>query len=144
MNQTVKIFKDVATVLDLTPEDTPVNQDKFHYSVTEGQLSATISTEGRCNAVGFTPDLFYDKVIDDSEVFYLICVNYVCDCEGTIYPGEVKTCTIENYIVEGHIDPLQTSGNTAGSVQSSSQKFNIQVIQSQPNILADIMPSLAE
>ena len=64
---------------------------------------------------------------------------------GTIYPGEVKTCTIENYIVEGFIDPLQTSGNTAGSVQSSSsQQFNNQAIQSQPNILADRIPGLAE
>ena len=69
----------------------------------------------------------------------MICVNYVGDCEGTIYPGEVKTCTIENYIVEGHIDPLQTSGNTAGNVQSSSlsQQSNNQVMQSQPNILKD-------
>ena len=32
-----------------------------------------------------------------------ICVNYVGDCEGTIYPGEVKTCTIENYIVAGNV-----------------------------------------
>jgi len=33
-----------------------------------------------------------------------------------MYPGEVKTCTIENCIVEGFIDLLQTSGNTVGSV----------------------------
>jgi hypothetical protein len=71
----------------------------------------------------------------------LICVNYVGDCEDTIYPGEMKTCTIENYIVEGHIDPLQSSGNTAGNVQSSSfsQQSNNQVMQSQPNILKDII-----
>lgn len=31
-----------------------------------------------------------------------------------MYPGEVKTCTIENCIVEGFIDLLQTSGNTVG------------------------------
>jgi hypothetical protein len=30
-----QIFKDVATVRDLTPDGTPVNLDKFHYSVTE-------------------------------------------------------------------------------------------------------------
>ena len=31
----VQIFKDVATVRELTPEGTPVNLDKFHYTVTE-------------------------------------------------------------------------------------------------------------
>ena len=31
----VQIFKDVATVRDLSPEGTPVNLDKFHYTVTE-------------------------------------------------------------------------------------------------------------
>ena len=30
-----QIFKDVATVRDLSPEGTPVNLDKFHYTVTE-------------------------------------------------------------------------------------------------------------
>ena len=118
----------------------------FHYSVTEGQIFSIISTEDQCNAVGFSHSLFYDKVIDDSEVFYFICVDYVGDCEGTIYPGEVKTCTIANYIVEGHIDPLQTSGNTAVSVQLSSlsQQSNNQVMQSQPNILKDIISDRTE
>ena len=102
-----QIFKDVATVRDLTSEGTPVNLDKFHYSVTEGQISDTITTDDTCDAVGFTHDLFYEKVIDDRDVNYFICVNYVGDCEGTIYPGEEKTCTIENYIVERFIDPLQ-------------------------------------
>ena len=52
---------------------------------------------------------------------------------------------IENYFIEGFIDPLQTSGNTAGSVQSSSsQQFNNQAILSQPNIPADRIPGLAE
>src|ERR671912_901153 len=31
----VQIFKDVATVHDLSPKGTPVNLDKFHYTVTE-------------------------------------------------------------------------------------------------------------
>jgi hypothetical protein len=33
----VQIFKDVATVRDLSPEGTPVNLDKFHYTVTEDE-----------------------------------------------------------------------------------------------------------
>ena len=36
----VQIFKDVATVCDLTPQGTPVNLDKFHYSVTESAINA--------------------------------------------------------------------------------------------------------
>jgi hypothetical protein len=54
---------------------------------------------------------------------------------GLLYPGEVKTCTLENYITERFIDPLQTS---------ASQQFNNQAIQSQPNILADRIPGLVE
>jgi hypothetical protein len=140
----VQIFKDVATVRDLTLDGTPVNLDKFHYSVTEGQISDTISTGGTCEAVGFTHGLFYEKVIDDRDVSYFICVNYVGDCEGTIYPGEEKTCTIENYIVEGFIFPLLPSDNIAGSVQSSLQhKFTKQATPSLSNILGDRIPGLA-
>jgi hypothetical protein len=64
---------------------------------------------------------------------------------GTIISWWSETCTIENYIVEKFIDPLQISGNTSGSVQSSaSQQFNNQAIQSQPNILADRIPGLVD
>ena len=63
------------------------------------------------------------------------------DCEGTIYPGEVKTCTVENYIYERHSDPIQTVGNALDDTQSSllSQQFNNQAIQSQPKMLKDVM-----
>jgi hypothetical protein len=65
----------------------------------------------------------------------------VGDCEGTIYPGEVKTCTVENYIYERHFDPIQAVGNAVGAAQSSSlsQQFNNQVMQSQPKMLKDVM-----
>jgi hypothetical protein len=59
-----------------------------------------------------THGLFPEKIANDSIIFNGICVNYVGDCEGTIYPGEVKTCTVENYIYERHFDPIQTVGNT--------------------------------
>ena len=139
-----QIFKEVATVRDLTPDGTPVNLDKFHYSVTEEQISDIISTGGTCEAVGFTHSLFYEKVRDDRDVNYFICVNYVGDCEGTIYSGEEKTCTIENYIVEGIVFPLLPSDNTAGSVQSSLQQmFTKQATPSLSNILGDRIPHLA-
>ncbi len=139
-----QILKDVATVRDITPDGTPVNLDKFHYSVTEEQISDTISTGGTCEAVGFTHSLFYEKVRDDRDVNYFICVNYVGDCEGTIYPGEEKTCTIENYIVEGNVFPLLPSDNNPGSVQSSLQQmFTKQATPSLSNILGDRIPHLA-
>lgn len=123
----VQIFKDVATVRDLSPEGTPVNLDKFHYTVTERSIQDTIETISQCSTAGFSHDLFIEKLTDDSLNFYAICVNYVGDCEGTIYPGEVKTCTVENYIFEKFTDPIQIDGNTAGDVQSSSsQLFNNQ------------------
>jgi hypothetical protein len=131
-----QIFKDVATVRELSPEGTPVNLDKFHYTVTEGAIDERI-TNDFCSAVGFDHFKTFDKVIDSTSAFYEICVNYVGDCEGTIYSGEVKTCTIENYIIFGEVIPLEPDGNIADT--SSTQQTNNQAIQSQPNILRDIL-----
>jgi hypothetical protein len=125
----VQIFKDVATVRDLSSEGTPVNLDKFHYTVTERSIQDRIETIDECSTAGFSHDLFIEKLTDDSLNFYAICVNYVGDCEGTIYSDEVKTCTVENYIFEKFTDPIQIGGNTAGDVQSlssSSQLFTNQ------------------
>ena len=45
------------------------------------------------------------------------------------------------HIYRRHSDPIQTDGNAAGDTQSSSlsQQSNNQVMQSQPNILKDII-----
>ena len=105
----VQIFKDVATVRDLTPQGTPVNLDKFHYSVTERAINDIIATDdndfvfSQCLTPDFRHSLSYTTFTQDLHVQYLICVNYVGDCDGTIYPGEVKTCTVENYIWLGQI-----------------------------------------
>ena len=102
----VQIFKDVATVHDLSPEGIPVNIDKFHYTVTEGTIDQRITTGDECSDVGFDHFNFYSKLLEDgSEVYADICVNYVGDCEGTIYSDEVKTCTVENYIFAGALLP---------------------------------------
>ena len=82
----VPIFKDVATVRDLTPQGTPVNLDKFHYLVTENDISDTINFGfGACFPSGFKQGhgLFYRTVTEDPAVQYQICVNYVGVCEGT-------------------------------------------------------------
>jgi hypothetical protein len=54
-NQTLvlKFLRDVATVRELSPECTPVNLDKFHYSVTE-RVITDIITRDECTAVGFS------------------------------------------------------------------------------------------
>ena len=137
----VQIFKDVATVRDLSQEGTPVNLDKFHYTVTERSIEDIITANSQCSTVGFSHDAFVEKITDDSLIFYAICVNYVGECEGTIYPGEVKTCTVENYIFAKFTDPILTDGNTADDAQSSSlsQQSNNQAIQSQHNTLRDII-----
>ena len=42
------------------------------------------------------------------DLFPGICVNYVGDCEGTIYPGEEKTCTSrELHLLREFTDPIQ-------------------------------------
>jgi hypothetical protein len=137
----VQIFKDVATVRELSPEGNTVNLDKLHYTVTELFITDRIPTNDQCSLVGFTHSLFPQKIANGSIIFNGICVNYVGDCEGTIYPGEVKTCTVENYIYERHFDPIQTVGNALDGTQSSllSQQFNNQAIQSQPKMLKDVM-----
>src|ERR671911_1374749 len=55
-----QIFKDVATVRDLSPEGTPVNLDKFHYTVTEGDIDDRITTDDLCSAVGVDHFKFYN------------------------------------------------------------------------------------
>jgi Collagen triple helix repeat (20 copies) len=113
----VQIFKDVATVRDLTSEGTTVDLNKFHYTVAEsainrnidfdsyvsafGGLRPIIEQPNLCSAVGFTHSLEFAKVIQNSTTAYSICVNYEGDCDGTISPGEVKTCTVQNYIWSG-------------------------------------------
>ncbi|HEX7141596.1 MAG TPA: hypothetical protein VF222_03880 [Nitrososphaeraceae archaeon] len=137
----VQIFKDVATVRELSPEGTTVNLDKLHYTVTERLIEDRISSDFPCSLVGFTHSLFPEKITTDSIINYFICVNYVGDCEGTIYPGEVKTCTVENYIYLQDTRPIQIVGNALDDRQSSllTQQFNNQAIQSQPKMLKDVM-----
>ena len=136
----VQIFKDVATVRDLSPEGTPVNLDKFHYTVTEGEIADRITVD-ECSAVGFDDsNRFFTLLEDGTEVDAFICVNYVGDCEGTIYSGEVKTCTIENYIFAVEFWPLEPEDDDAAdNAQSSLQQSNNQAIQSQPHTLRDII-----
>ena len=136
-----QIFKDVATVRDLSSEGTPVNLDKFHYTVTEGDIDDRITTDDLCSAVGFDHFKFYNTLLEDGiEVDAGICVNYEGDCEGTIYSGEVKTCTIENYIFAADFFPPQPEDDDAAdNAQSSLQQSNNQAGQYHFKNLKDVM-----
>src|ERR671913_486502 len=119
-----QIFKDVATIRELSPEGTPVNLNKFHYTVTEGDIDDRI-TNDECTAVGFDDSNFFLTVLEDGIVVIVgICVNYVGDCEGTIYSDEVKTCTIENYVWAVTFFPPfdPEDDNAADNVQSLLQQ----------------------
>ena len=126
----VQIFKDVATVRELSPEGTPVNLDKFHYTVTEDGIDQRITTDDKCSAVGFNHFKFYNKLLEDGHVATGdICVNYVGDCEGTIYSDEVKTCTVENYVFAGSLIPPPEPEDNAEDNTLSLQQSNNQAIQ---------------
>src|SRR5688500_5599511 len=58
----VQIFKDVATVRELSPEGNTVNLDKLHYTVTELFITDRIPTNDQCSLVGFTHSLFPQKI----------------------------------------------------------------------------------
>ncbi|MGD1834608.1 MAG: hypothetical protein ACPKQO_02680 [Nitrososphaeraceae archaeon] len=46
----------------------------------------------------------YTKLVSETELVpYQICVLYEGDCQGTIHPGEVKECTVRNFIPSGSI-----------------------------------------
>ena len=134
----VQIFKDVATVRDLSPEGTPVNLDKFHYTVTEEDIDQRITTDDQCSAVGFDHSNFFLNLLEDGHVFTgNICVNYVGDCEGTIYSDEVKTCTVENYFYAGATYPPPEPEDNAEGNTLSLQQSNNQAIQPQTSSLRD-------
>ena len=137
----VQIFKDVATVRDLTPQGTPVNLDKFHYSVTERQIDDIISTfpqtnEVACFATGFRHNTDYIQETQNVIVEYHICVKYIGDCDGIISPGQVKTCTVENYIWSGSIKDIPTGNAIDGATTgTTTQSSNAEV----PSILSTLL-----
>src|SRR5918994_865519 len=136
-----QIFKDVATIRELSPEGTPVNLDKIHYTVTEGEIDDII-TRDECSAVGFDDSNFFFTLLEDgTEMGIGICVNYVGDCEGTIYSDEVKTCTIENYVWEVIFFPPPPSedGDAEDNTLSLLQQSNNQALQPQTSSLRDII-----
>ena len=78
----VQIFKDVELYTIYHLKGTPVNLDKFHYTVTEEDIDQRITTDDKCSAVGFDHSNFFLNLLEDGHVLTgNICVNYVGDCE---------------------------------------------------------------
>lgn len=58
------------------------------------------SPESACKVSGFDTGFKYSDVLPGGWFPSAdVCVNYEGDCSGIIYPGEVKECTIKNYVV---------------------------------------------
>ncbi|MGD1837593.1 MAG: hypothetical protein ACPKPY_05995 [Nitrososphaeraceae archaeon] len=98
------VYKDIAVARDLSStEQTPVDLTKINYIVSEDRADDVINNEGEnCNAVGFDDSTNYATFLsEDIRADYNICILYEGDCEGEIYPGEVKECTVKNFIFEG-------------------------------------------
>ncbi|MGD1836409.1 MAG: hypothetical protein ACPKQO_11885 [Nitrososphaeraceae archaeon] len=110
----VSVWKDVAIAEDLSSTiPTPVDLKKINFVVAEDEVDDRVNNDGNdCHAVGFEDSLGYTKLVSETEaVFYDICVLYEGDCEGEIYPGEVKECTVKNFIHQGSIDIAEDEPN---------------------------------
>ncbi|MGD1835017.1 MAG: hypothetical protein ACPKQO_04780 [Nitrososphaeraceae archaeon] len=100
------VYKDIAIARDLSStEQTSVDLTKINYIVSEDRADDVINQDGdQCSIVGFNDGTNYEAILSDELIVdYEICVLYEGDCEGTIHPGEVKECTVKNFIYEGEI-----------------------------------------
>ena len=141
----VFVHKDVAFIQDLTDDGTIVNLDKFHYTVSEDELDERNGFDGNeCAEAGFIEQLTYDRFfkVSNLDLEYDICVLYEGDCQGTIYPGEEKTCIVKNYIVEGtgffpnfpQIGSISTTTETNNDIVSESTINETEISNSITNL----------
>ena len=66
---------------------------------TEGE---NINHDNNCTLAGFDEQLPQTRLLSDGKIaLYNICILYGDECEGEIYPGEVKKCLVKNFIVNG-------------------------------------------
>ncbi|MGD1835960.1 MAG: hypothetical protein ACPKQO_09590, partial [Nitrososphaeraceae archaeon] len=111
----VEIFTNFATVRDLTPEGTATNLDKSFFAVVEDEPDDIIDTDNNCFATDFRDGMFYVKEFENSTHFlnanYETCQLYVGECDGIIHPGEIKECTVQNYIYGGEIGSIPKDNN---------------------------------
>ena len=62
-------FKEVATILGLSPEGKPVNLDQFQYTVTE-ESTEDIIISNECATVGIRHNIFFENVLDNLDILY--------------------------------------------------------------------------
>ena len=53
----------------------PVNLDKFHYTVTEGDIGDRITTDFECSAGGFDDSNFFITLLEDGTAVQVIYVS---------------------------------------------------------------------
>ena len=105
----VQVYKDVTIADDLSSTvPTPVDLTKINYFVSEDEPEDPIKLLSECYVSGFDylktfVNTLENKLEENLDVRYNICVLHEGDCEGTIYPGEVKECTVKNFIHSGDI-----------------------------------------
>jgi hypothetical protein len=95
----VQVFKDVALAQLSSPTSNTVNLANDNYIVTEGSLEDRIRHDTSCDVAGFDHFQLFALERQGEVLFYEICVNYKGDCSGTISDGEIKECTVQNYLV---------------------------------------------
>ena len=105
----VQVAKDIAAARDLSSTvPTPVDLTKINFYVTEDELDDNLNNDGNgCRTAGFDDSLGYIAILSETTtVDYRICVLFEGECDGPIYPGEVKECTAKNFIHSGNFNTV--------------------------------------
>ena len=105
----VQVLKDVAAARDLSSTvPTPVDLTKINFYVTEDETDDNLNNLGdSCVVAGFDDSLSYTAILSETTyVHYNVCVLFEGECDGPIYPGEVKECTAKNYIHSGNFNTV--------------------------------------
>ena len=103
----VQVLKDVAAARDLSSTvPTPIDLTKINFYVTEDETDDNLNNlDNSCVVAGFDDSLFYRAILSETTwVSYDICVLFEGECDGPIYPGEVKECTAKNFIHSGNFN----------------------------------------
>ncbi|MGD1838935.1 MAG: hypothetical protein ACPKPY_12870, partial [Nitrososphaeraceae archaeon] len=103
----VEVFGEATVLGDLSQIlPTSVDLTKINYFVTEDETEDRIDLDSPCFESGFEHSANFLKFVMEEGVYvdYEVCALYEGDCQGEISPGEVKECTVKNFIHEGEID----------------------------------------
>ena len=81
-------------------EGTKVNLNGERYTITEKvdnvQMNLVGSAQSECNESGYDDGIVVNTGVQNNIVF--VCVLFEGDCSGIIQDGEIKECTVKNYV----------------------------------------------